>query len=397
MRKISEAKVKGKRILVRVDLNCPVEKGVITPSARIFAHAITVKELSDRGARVVVLAHQGRKGKEDFINLEQHAKYLHKAVGKDVHFVDDIIGEEAKKAIKRMKDGEILLLDNVRELVCEMAEDGYGKIVHELSPLVDYFVLDALSVAHRAHSSVIGFAKTIPCFAGDVLASEAEAVEKVKNSRDVTFIFGGSKVTDSFAIMKQWLDNGRAREILVGGALAVLLLHAKGKNIAGSKEYLEKSGLSDYVESAKEMLDRYDGKIKLPLDVGLCIEMKRIEKEVDAIHGGQIWDIGEKTIKRYTEVINNSHAIVMNGPMGVYEVSDFSKGTKEILQAIARCDAFSLLGGGHTIAALERFNIDKKYFGYVSLSGKALIEYLCGKELPGIKVLNENQKKFKIK
>lgn len=397
MRKIRDAKVKGKRIIVRVDLNCPVENGIITPSARILAHAVTIKELSDRGAMVIVLAHQGRRGNEDFIGLEQHAKYIHKAIGRDVHYVDDVVGENAKNSIKNMREGDILILDNVRHLVCETETcDGCGKIVHELSPVVDYFVLDALSVAHRTHSSVIGFTKKMPSFAGDVLAGEVEAIERVNASRDVTFIFGGSKVKDSFEVMKKWLDNGRAREILVGGALAVLFLYASGKKIASSMEYLEKSGLTDYVKSAKEMLDKHDGKIKLPVDVGVCIDMQRHDVSSDHVVKGEIWDIGEKTIQNYVEVINNSHAIVMNGPLGVYEMEDFSKGTKEVLQAIARCDAFSLLGGGHTIAALDKFDIDKKYFGYVSLSGKALIEYLCGKELPGLKELNENERNFKI-
>jgi len=395
MRRISDVEVEGKKLLVRVDLNSPIENGMIVPSARIFAHAKTIKKLSERGAKVIVLAHQGRRGDKDFMSLEQHAKYLHKAVGGDVYFVDDVIGDEAKKAIDRMKNGHILLLDNVRQLTCETENgNGYGKIVHELSPKVDYFVLDALSVAHRAHSSVIGFAETMPCFAGDVLGAEVEAVKSVKESRDVVFIFGGSKVKDSFAVMERWLENGRARKILVGGALSVLLLHATGKNVGNSVEFLEQSGLLEYQDRAKQLIDKYDGKVRLPLDLGMNIDGKRIECKRDEINKGQVFDIGSKTIERYIETINNSHAIVMNGPMGVYENEFFAKGTREILNAIAKCDAFSLLGGGHTLAAIEKFNLDKRYFSYVSLSGKALIEYLCGKELPGLKALEENEKKF---
>ncbi|MFH1394171.1 MAG: phosphoglycerate kinase [Candidatus Micrarchaeota archaeon] len=395
MRRISEADVRGKKVLVRVDLNSPIEGGSIVPTARIFAHAITVRELSDRGAKVIVLAHQGRRGSKDFMSLEQHAKYFHKAIERDVYFVDDVIGENAKKAISRMEDGHVLLLDNVRQLTCETEnDDGYGKIVHELSPLVDWFVLDALSVAHRPHSSVIGFCNTLPCFAGDVLSAEAEAVESVRDSRDVIFIFGGSKVRDSFTVMEEWLASNRAREILVGGALSILMLHASGKNVGSSMKYLEESGLLEYAERAKKLIDTYNGKIKLPLDVAMNVDGERVEKKVAEVDGGQIQDIGPKTTERYIEVINNSHAIVMNGPMGVYENEKFEKGTREILNAIAKCDAFSLLGGGHTLAAIEKFNIDKRYFSYVSLSGKALVEYLCGKELPGLRALEENEKKF---
>lgn len=400
MRKIADYPVKGKKILVRVDLNCPVENGKISGSARIIAHAETIKELSSRGARVIVLSHQGRKGHDDFIGLEQHAKMLHGLVGRDVHFVDQVVGDKVRQAIAHMKDGDIIMLDNVRHLHCETEHPhGEGEIVFHLSPLADYFVLDALSVAHRKHSSVVGFCKKMPSFAGDVLAGEVEAVSKVQHCKDVTFIFGGSKVEDSFAVMKKWLADGRAREVLVGGALSVLLLHAAGHPVGESMGYLKDSGLMEHVPEARELLKQFDGRIVLPVDVGLSVGaagegMERVESPVGEIKKGQIWDIGPQTVARYVEAINNSHCIVMNGPAGVYELDAFSKGTRALLDAIARCDAFSLLGGGHTITAIEKLGIDKKYFGYVSLSGKALIEYLCGKDLPGLAALEENERAF---
>ncbi|MDD5171908.1 MAG: phosphoglycerate kinase [Candidatus ainarchaeum sp.] len=397
MRKIADYGVRGKRILLRADLNCPVENGKIVPGARISAHAKTIKELSDRGARVIVLAHQGRKGSDDFMPMEQHAKALRHLLGKDVIYVDDVIGENAKKAITSLKDGEVLMLDNVRHLHCETEHPhGEGEIIYHLAPIADYYVLDALSVAHRKHSSVVGFAKKMPCFYGDVLAGEVGAVDKVRHSKDVTFIFGGSKVEDSFAIMKKWLLDGRAREVLVGGALAVLFLKAAGHPVGDSQDYLKTSKLEEKVPEAKALLEQFNGKIVLPVDVGLSIGMQRHEADVDAIKKGQIWDIGQKTIQRYVEVVSNSHCIVMNGPVGVYELEDFSKGTKEVLEAVAKCDAFSLIGGGHTITAIDKLGIEKRYFSYVSLSGKALIEYLCGKDLPGIKALEENENAFPV-
>lgn len=405
MRRIADYDVRGKKVLVRVDFNCPLEDGRIAGDRRIKAHANTIKNLSDRGARVIVLAHQGRRGRDDFMGLEQHVKVLHRTIGKDVAFVDDVVGENAKSAISKLKDSEILVLDNVRLLHCETEHPhGDGEIAYHLSPLADYFVLDALSVAHRKHSSVVGFSKKMPCFAGEILAAELDAVDKIRHGTDVTFIFGGSKVDDSFRVMKKWLSEGRAKEALVGGALAVLLLHAKGHDVGGSAEYLKNSNLEQKVPEAKEMLEKFDGKIVLPVDVGLSvkterpdtetIKIERHEADVGSIKKGQIWDIGPKTIERYVQVINNSHYIVMNGPVGVYEVDDFAKGTKAVLEAIARCDAFSLLGGGHTVAAIEKLRIEKGHFNYVSLSGKALISYLCGEELPGLAALEENQKKF---
>ena len=405
MRKVADVDVRGKTTLVRADLNCPMEDGKITADTRIRAHAETIRNLSDRGAKVVVLSHQGRKGRDDFISLEQHAKILHHILQRDVIYVDDVVGERATKAIQGLKDGDVLMLDNVRNLHCETEHpDGDGEIVHHLSKISDYFVLDALSVAHRRHSSIVGFAKHLPCFVGDILAAEMEAVDKVKHGKDVTFIFGGSKVDDSFKIMKTWLSDGRAREVLVGGALSVLFIRAAGHQVAGSEDYLKNSKLDEKIPEAKQMLEQFDGKIVLPVDVGLSlktprpdndsIKIERKEADLSAIDKGQIWDIGEKTMERYVHVINNSHYVVMNGPLGVYEVADFSKGTRTILEAIARSDAFSLLGGGHTISAIERFDIDKKHFNYVSLSGKALMKYLCGEELPGLTALEGNQKRF---
>jgi len=394
MRRILDYDIKGKKILVRVDFNCAVENGKIIPGERIEAHSQTIKKISEKGAMAIILAHQGREGNEDFLNLEQHAKLLEEYIGMPVKYVNDILGEKAKNAIENMKDGDILLLENVRVLACESTKN--GSIIDVLSPLVDYYVLDALSVAHRAHSSVVGFSDKMPSFYGDVLADEIKAIESVKDVTDVTFILGGSKVKDSFSIMNGWLSDGRAKKFLVGGALSILLLKAEGKSIGDSEEYFNEAELGQYLDDAKEILDKYKDKIELPVDVGLKIDDERIESDTDRIEKGQIFDIGEKTAENYRKIILESSAVVMNGPMGVYEIDEFSKGTKTVLDAISEAKGYSLLGGGHTITAIKKLNIDKSGFSYISLAGKALIEYLCGKELPGIKALNDNEKNFRI-
>jgi len=394
VRKVLDYEIKGKKILVRVDFNCAVENSRIVPGERIEAHSQTVKKIAEKGARVIILAHQGRKDGEDFLNLEQHAELIKEYIGVPVKYVNDITGEDAKKAIENLNDGEILLLENVRSLSCETRED--GAIVSALSPLVDYFVLDALSVAHRAHSSVVGFSNKIPSFYGDVLAGEIEALGSLKDVNDVTFILGGSKVKDSFKIMDKWLSDGRARKFLVGGALSILLLKAEEKKIGDSEEYFKEAELDEYLDDAKKILAQHKEKVEMPVDVGLKIDGERMESDADKIEKGQIFDIGGKTAENYRKIILESSAVVMNGPMGVYELDKFSKGTKTVLDAISEAKGYSLLGGGHTITAIKKLNIDKSGFSYVSLAGKALIEYLCGKELPGIKALEDNEKNFRI-
>ncbi len=394
MRRISDYDVKGKKVLIRVDFNCAVEDGKIVPGDRIEAHSTTVKKLAENGAKVIILAHQGRKDSEDFLDLSQHAGLIKEYIGMPVMYVNDIIGNEAKAAIENLKDGDILLLENVRALDSERNED--GAIVKELTPLVDYFVLDALSVAHRAHSSVVGFSKKIPSFYGDVLGDEVKALESLKDVNDVTFICGGSKVKDSFGIMRKWLSDGRAKKFLTGGALSILFIKAKGNSIGGSEEYFEEADLGEYLDDAKKILDEFGDKIEIPVDVGLKVDDERVEADADKIEKGQIFDIGEKTMEKYRKIILESSAVVMNGPMGVYELDKFSKGTKVILDAISESKGYSLLGGGHTITAIKRLNVDRSGFGYVSLAGKALIEYLCGNEIPGIKALDENEKNFTV-
>lgn len=384
--------VKGKRVLIRADLNSPLEDGKVVVNPRIVAHAKTIRELSDRGARVIVISHQGRKGHHDFTSLEEHTRILKELAGRHVEFIDDVIGGKVKDAIAKLKDGEIIVLDNVRHLDDETTPD--GKIVRELTPVIDYFVLDALSIAHREHASVVGFTKTVPSCAGNVLAEEVAALNTVKHSKNVTFIFGGSKVEDSICVMKIWLAQGRVNKILLGGALSILFLYAKGYNIGRSLEYIQKTGVINFLKDAKDMLDKFSDKIILPVDVGLKEEEGRIDCAVEKINNGEIFDIGHKTINLYETVIKSAGVIVANGPMGVYEIEQYAKGTIAILKAISESKTFSLLGGGHTITALEKSKLDKHKFGYVSLSGKALIEFLCGKALPGIVALDENEKSF---
>ncbi|MEW6528587.1 MAG: phosphoglycerate kinase [Candidatus Micrarchaeota archaeon] len=398
MKIYNKTDLKGKIIFKRIDINSPVESGIVQMNPRIRAHAKSIAELRNAGAKVVLLAHQGQQGREDFISLEQHAKLLEKELGAPINYIDDVVGEKAQNAIRQLKNGEVLLLNNVRLISDETKKTHDSEIVNALAPLGHYFILDALSVSHRDHATVTGFAKRLPSRAGKVLREEISALEKMKDAKNIVFIFGGAKVEDSFRVMKIWLSTtNKVKKILLGGALAVLFIYARGYNVGNSKSYLEKAGLMKYAQEAREIADKYSDKIEIPIDVGLNIDGKRVDCNIDEIEEreqGQIFDISEKTLLMYKKVIFNSDFIFMNGPIGVYEMKEFEWGTKHVLEAISRSKAFSILAGGHTITAIEKFCIRKDKIGYISLSGKALVEYLSGAELPGLKALTNSECEF---
>ena len=398
MKTLGDFDFKGKTAFVRVDLNCPVDEKTlkVEPSERISGHAATVRELSDKGARVVVLAHQGRKGDFDCISLSQHALLLGAEVKKPVKFVDDVCGEKAKAAIRALKNGEILLLDNVRFLDDEtkyktIADNEKATIVRELSPLCDVFVLDAFSAAHRAQASIVGFHKK-PVIAGRVMQHELEALSKLSSpAHPVVFIFGGAKPDDSIGIMQKWLSEGKIDSALACGVLGELFILASGRELGKTLGYLKENKVTEYLPTAKELLAKYGGKILFPSDVAVDSSGKRKELPVSSLPSSDsIMDIGKKTAKEYAKCISEAKTVLMNGPAGVYEKPEFEYGTKTLLKSIERSSAFSVLGGGHTLSALDKFRINKKKLGYVSLAGKALIEYLSGEELPGVKILGQS-------
>lgn len=387
----------GKTVFVRPDLNCPFDEAAkkIEKSERVVAHAKTIKELSEKGARVVVFAHQGRKGDPDFIHLDQHAKLLSSEIGKMVLFVDDVCGEKAKAAIKSAKNGDIVLLDNVRFIDDETKYEktGTSALTSSLSGLYDYFVLDAFSVAHRAHSSVVGFREK-PAIAGRVLQGELEALSKFrKPKRPFIAVFGGSKPDDSLGIAENWLASGKVGKILAGGVLGNLLILASGVELGASLSFLQGKKALDFLPKAKELLQKYPKKIVFPKDV--MVDRGGVPKRVTIGRLPSefpILDIGPKTSAAFAKKIANAKTILINGPMGVYEKEQFADGTKSVLAAITSSGAYSLAGGGHTISAIDKYSSRGK-FGYVSLSGKALIEYLSGSKLPGVEMVESQKKK----
>lgn len=393
MRSFLEFELKGKRVVKRVDINSPLDpqgNPVINP--RIRRHGESIRKLSDSGAKVIVLGHQGRRGEDDFISLMKHAGLLEKVTGKQVQFVQSMEPEKIREAVDRMQNGDILLLENVRMWEDEEATAPWeSEIVKILTPQADLFILDALSVSHREHASVVGFMKHVPSAMGPVLRDEISALTNIGEG-ELSLVLGGGKAKDSIKIMSKWLKEDKAKEVLLGGALSVLFLHAAGHKVGDSYEYLKAEGLLEFEKQAKEILETYKHKVVLPVDVGLNIGGKRVEARANAVEKGSIFDIGENTMETYAERLLGARKILVNGPMGVYEQKGFELGTRRVLEAIAQSEAYSLVGGGHTITAIEELGLPQDKFSYISLSGKALIEYLSGKELPGIRGLKENLK-----
>jgi len=386
----------GKTAILRVDINLHYdpEKKQLHVSDRLIEAAKTIKELCDKKAKVIILAHQGRKGDPDFISLRQHAELLSKYVGKKVEFVDSIIDEKAISKIKSLKYGDALLLENVRFLEDEDVEKSpeehkNSSLVKALEPLADVFVNDAFSASHRSHSSIVGFVN-LPKVAGRLMERELKSLEKITNpKRPNVYILGGAKPDDCIKIMNYGLEKGIIDKVLACGVLGELFLIAQGFELGEETEsFLKKEKFYDFAEGLEETFKKYNDRIFVPLDVAIKNGGKR--KEVDVVDlpaDGMIKDIGKQTISMFKEIIKEAGTIVVKGPAGVYEEKGFEKGTKEILKAVASSNAFTLIGGGDTSTALDELKLDKAKYSYISLAGGALINYLSGKKLPGVEIL----------
>jgi phosphoglycerate kinase len=390
---IGDFELEGKTVLFRADINSVIIDGRVQMKERIEENAKTIQELSDKKAKVVILAHQGRAGQADFLPLEQHAQLLRNFM--ELRYIDDIIGPTARDAIKGLDPGEVLLLDNVRMLAEETLDktpDEHSKsiFVHRLAPLADIYINDAFSVAHRSHASVVGFPKVLDAGVGRLMESELKALERAiyHIERPCVYVLGGVKPEEVFDIIDFALDTRKVDYILTAGGIGNLFMYANGMIPMKVDKHLLES-----VSRAKRIQERAGNKIKYPWDLAIEQEGKREEIPVERVKPDQpIYDIGQKTIEKYSEIIKNARTVIMKGPAGFFEKKDFATGTREIFKAISNSDAFSLLGGGHTSAAISEVGIDRKRMAnvHVSLAGGAFLRYLLGNQLPGIEVLKRH-------
>jgi len=398
---LDDVQVENKTVLVRVDFNSPIDPatGKILDDSRIRMHAEkTIRELVNKKAKTVLMAHQGRKGSSDFVSLQEHAKVLSSILGLNVKFVDDIFGEKAKNAIRNLSPGEVLLLENVRfwdgETKKAPAEEhAKSEMVRELAPLIDVYVVDAFAAAHRLHVSMVGFAPVVKeVVIGRVMEAELTALKRVREHPEhpCVYILGGAKAEDAADVAKAVLSQGIADAVLTGGLVANLFLYAKEINIGDvNREVLAKKGFLELLPKIKELLAEYGDNILLPQDLAIDIQGKRKDIPIEELPTEYlIKDIGERTANDYGKIISTSKTVVMNGPMGVFEEEPFSIATRIVFEAMTKNGVFSLIGGGHTLAAAKKLGfIDKVSF--VSSGGGALMEYLSKGKLPVIEELKK--------
>ena len=385
--------VAGKSVFVRVDFNVPVDdNNNIIDDTRIISALPTIKYLMNNNAKVILCSHLGRpKGVfNDNFSMKIVHPTLERVLGCPVKLATDVIGESAKKLATELKEGEVMLLENVRFHKEEEAND--EEFSKELASLADIFVLDAFGTAHRAHASTAGIARYIPAVAGFLVTKEVSEIERatVNPTRPSVVIFGGKKVSDKIGVISSMLE--KANSILIGGAMAFTFIVAKGGEIGLSR--YEK----DKVELAKQILELAEKKnvrVYLPVDSVVTREFSPNAKAkvVDSYKipaDCQSMDIGPKTRKLFAKVIKNAKTVIWNGPMGVYEFKKFQKGTVAVAKAIAKSDAISVVGGGDSAAAVNESGYSSR-ITHISTGGGATLELLEGKVLPGIAMLNDKE------
>ncbi|MCR5027413.1 MAG: phosphoglycerate kinase [Methanobrevibacter sp.] len=398
---IDDFDLEDKTVLVRIDVNSPVDPSsrIILDDTRLKLHAQTIKELAKKGARVVILAHQSRPGKNDFTKLSQHAEALSDILNLRVKYVDSIFSASAKEAIRELKAHEILLLENVRffsEETLSRTPEEHSKsvLVQELSPLIDYFVNDAFAAAHRSQASLVGFTVNTPSAAGRVMEEELTVIQNALDDVEhpCVFLLGGMKPDDSIDVMENVLSNGTADSILTTGIVGNIVLWASGADIGQvNRDFIASRGYEDMVEKSRELIERFGDKVKYPIDVAIEKDGERADVDIDEIPNEAIFDIGVKTIAFYANEIRNAKYIFANGPAGVFEDPNFAMGTEDLINAIASSEGFSLIGGGHIAAATAGLGLEDQ-MSHLSSGGGACISMLAGKKLAAVEALKNSKK-----
>jgi phosphoglycerate kinase len=383
---IKSVDVAGKRVLVREDLNVPMSGGAIADDTRVRAAAPTLQHLAQRGAKVIVMSHLGRpKNREPELSLKPIVPDLSRRVARDVAFADDCIGDTATKAVAALQPGQVLLLENVRyHKEDEANESGFAR---SLAALGDLFVNDAFAASHRAHASVVGVAAFLPAYAGELMEDELDALHTALDNprRPMIAVVGGAKVSTKVGVLLNLLKKVDA--LLIGGAMANTFFKARGWPTGAG--LVEDAALDE----ARKVEAAGGDKLVLPVDL-VCARKMEAGQPLRVIPADKVepqWmglDIGPQSVRLFVEKLRGAGTVIWNGPVGVSEIKDFADGTRKIGEAIASSGGYTLVGGGDTIAAIESLGLAGR-FSHVSTGGGATLEYLEGKELPGIAILQE--------
>jgi phosphoglycerate kinase len=384
--------VSGRRVLLRADLNVPLDKqtGAITDDGRIRASLPTVQALRDAGARVIVAAHLGRpKGAPDpQFSLAPVAARLGELLGTAVPLAADVAGEDARAKAQALGDGDVLLLENVRFEAAETSKDdaARGELADRLAALADLYVDDAFGAVHRKHASVYDVAARLPHAAGRLVARELDVLTRLTTDPDRPYVvvLGGSKVSDKLAVIEALLP--KVDRLLIGGGMCFTFLAAQGHGVGGS--LLE----TDQVDTCRRLLSEAGDKIVLPVDVvcapAFSADVDTTVVPVDAIPDGQLGlDVGPRTVELFASELGEAATVFWNGPMGVFELAPFQEGTRGVAAAVGAVAGLSVVGGGDSAAAVRQLGLDEQAYGHISTGGGASLEYLEGRELPGLAVL----------
>ncbi len=401
----------GKTVLCRVDINQPVDRktGTLKSTARIEACVPTLKELSDKGARVVILAHQGSDIEyKNFYTTAPHAQALSGFLGREVAFIDDVTGPSAREAIRQLQNGQLLLLDNVRfcseeqtlfeqKLQLSHEEQAQTQVVRKLAPLADLYVCDAFAAAHRDQPSLCGFQQLLPSYMGRLFEREYVVISELmeRPERPCVYVLGGAKVGDAFLMMDTVLTRNAADQVLTGGLVANILLAAKGEAIGqGSLDFIQRSGNARYIDTARELLAKHADKILLPGALAYLSEGRRQEAALrDLPQDAAALDISGEDARRYADIILGARTVFVNGPMGVFEEAETELGTKILWDALGDTQGYTVIGGGDSITATTKYGKTQQ-IGYICTGGGALIRFLTGEELPVVKALRHAASTF---
>ncbi len=398
---LDDIALQGKKVLVRVDFNSPIsEDGRILDDSRIRAHVGTVKKLVEAGAAVTLTSHQGRPGTSDFRDLSAHAERLSQLLGMDVGFVDDVMGPEARRRIKQLKPGEVLLLDNVRFVSEEIIEappevQARTYLVRRLAPLFNAFVFDAFATSHRSQPSIVGFPMVLPSVAGELMRREMDALRRVLEASEPprVFVLGGAKVRDTIRIVEYLTKRGVADRILTAGLVGLVFHVAKGGRVGKVvMKFLEEKGLLTLIPRARRVI-LSGAPIDTPYDLRVLRDDGSVAEEPVHNLTGKPMDIGPYTTAMYSELIKEAKVVVMRGPAGRIEDERFRAGTEDLLRAALMSRAFVVIGGGHLGAMMRSVGVRREGI-HISTGGGALLFALSGETLPAVAALRKSAEKF---